>query len=278
MTLIAGDVQTVVRAESHLASIAVTGQQLSVVMPNGGVLSPSPVVTVSPTAAAIAHTFTANISASTVGEYQLEWRFTYSDGEIVDRKETRTCTYTDVGALVRRRLQETNGTLADADLDAEVWTVIRTLQDRFAALQIAGGYSGLTGLDQERFDWAVGLVTALKLRPGRAKSLPVGEVSQIKLGQSSFVYANGSAGTPLEQQWLQEAVISLGRVTVIQAQFQAAAAAFQPFKVSGPTRYAVQQGSVETLLGGVIRLLTDHWFLDASGENSNGDGGFQPVF
>ncbi len=278
MTWIAGDNQLVSPTETHIAAVAPMAQMLTVSLPNGGLLAPAPVVTVSPATASLSHTFTAIVASGVVGEYRLAWRLSFSDGEVLERNENRVCTYTDVGALVRRRLQETTTTLADADLDPEVWAVIRMLQDRFTALQLMGGYASLMGLDQERFDWAAGLITALRLRPSRAKTLPVGEVSQIKLGQSSFVYADGSSGVPLEQQWLQEAVITLGRVSVIQAQFQAAATAFQPFRVSGPTRYAVQQGSVETLLGGVIRLLTDHWFLDATGENTNGDAGFQPVF
>ncbi len=278
MTWITGDVQVVTRTETHAQAISATTQQLTVTVPNGSILSPAPVVTVSPTGSALAHTFIVSIAAAFTGVYRLSWHLAFSDGEVLDRNEVRVCTYTDIGGLVRRRLQESTASLMDVDLDPEVWAVIRTLQDRFTALQIAGGYNSLVGLDQERFDWAVGLVTALRLRPTRAKAIPVGELAQIKLGQSSFVYSDGRVGIPLEQQWLQEAVISLGRVTVIQNQFQAAATSFQPFRISGPTRFATQQGSVETLLGGVIRLLTDRWFLDATGENTNGDAGYQPVF
>lgn len=278
MTWIIGDVQEVIRTETHAQVVSPTTLQLVVTRPDGALISPMPLVTVLPTGSALAHNFTATIPATITGVYLLAWHLAFSDGEVLDRNEVRVCTYSDIGGLVRRRLQESTSTLVDGDLDPEVWAVIRTLQDRFTALQIAGGYDSLVGLDQERFDWAVGLVTALRLRPTRAKVVPVGELAQIKLGQSSFVYSDGRAGTPLEQQWLQEAVISLGRVSVIQSQFQAAASSFQPFRISGPTRFAVQQGSVETLLGGVIRLLTDHWFLDATGENSNGDAGYQPVF
>ena len=273
---ISGEVQTVQRLEIHAASVAITSSSLAIAQPDGTMLNPSPAVTSAPAGMALQHTLQALVPVTQVGRYQLTWQYATSDGQSFSQPETHFASYVDIAGLIRRRLLESTTTLAEADIDAEVDFTVRTLVDRFVAIQKLGGYAGLSGLDCERFDEAVGLLTAVRMRAYRPKQAPVEEISQVKLGQSAFVYAPppvGSGKTPrsLAAQWLSEAAAALGRVSAVQAQYAAAASAFQPFRVSGPTRYVKSVGEIETVMGSVIRLLTDDWFLTA--DYIQGDAG-----
>lgn len=266
MLFIVNDTSLLTRQETHAHRESVSSVTAAVILPDGTTLSPAPAVTSQIGGPDIAHLFTFVLHPTQAGPYRVTWTLSLSDGQTLDRVETHFACWTDVGALVRRRMQETPATLTDADLAPEVAFTVRTLVDRFVPLRLAGGYSGLTGLDQDRFDTAAALLTAVGLRPSRPKQTPVGEVGSVTLEQQEFRFSTGPPGPSLESQWREEALLALGRVTVIQAAYASAAASFQPFTVSGPTRFARTQGEIETLLGGVIRLLTDQGGLSASGE------------
>jgi hypothetical protein len=270
--LLIGDTQTISRVESFPAAETVIGATANLVRPDGSQQSGLS-VSWTPTVAATSVTFSTQVTASLPGEYALVWQIHLGDGQVLNRYQRLFAAYTNVGDLIRRRLNETSLVLPEADLDAEVSFTVTSLVDRFVPLQMAGGYGGLAGLDQDRFDRAVGLFTALRLRACRAKSVPIGEIDRVQLGQNGFQFANGQAEEqkPLEQQWLEEALIALGHVGPIHTLYQSAAASYKPFVVSGPTRNAQSQGALETLASGVIRLLTDSWQVGTPPEDYAAD-------
>ncbi|CCW36210.1 hypothetical protein CTKA_01688 [Chthonomonas calidirosea] len=270
--LLVGDTQTISHSETFSVAAMVAGASASLVRPDG-TLQNDLSVSWTPTGAGTSFIFSTQVAAPLPGEYRLTWTIHLGDGQVLNRSEGHFATYTDVGALIRRRLNETVLSLPEADLDAEVTYTVRSLVDRFVPLQMAGGYGGLIGLDQVRFDRAMGLLTALRLRASRAKSVPIGEIGRVQLGQNGFQFANaqGNGLKPLEQQWLEEALIALGHVSPIHALYQSAAASYKPFVVSGPTRNAQCQGALETLASGVIRLLTDAWQVGTPPEDYAAD-------
>ncbi len=254
-------------------SVTLSSPTLSVVKPDGTILSPAPTVTVIPTQTALSHTLSAVVPAALAGKYSMMWGYTTSNGQALASTSTAYASFTDVPGLIRRRLNESTQTLQDGDIDPEFEFTVRTLFDRFVPLQMLGTYLNLTGLDQERFDQAAGLLTACRFYEYRAKAVATGTVSQVKMGQNAFVFAPPKhTGKTLQDEWKAEALLALGRVSVVQTQFVAAASSFKPFRVSGPTRYVKTQGEIETLLGGVIRLLTDDWYL--TDDYINGDIGY----
>ncbi len=257
---IAGEIITVSRTDTASAAVSVSAPQLTAARPDGTVQQLSVAVTGSQPGTQ--HTLSALLPVTMAGKWHLLWSYNTSDGQTLLETETHFAGYTDMGALVRRRLNESTATLADTDLDPELEFTVRTLIDRFTALQQAGGYGGLTGQDQERFDQAAGLLTAVRMYQYRTKPVPTAQVQQVKMGQNAFVFGAAKQTTgELTSAWKQEALLALGRVSLVQQQFAAAAASFKPFQASGPTRYQKSQGGIETLMGGVIRLLTDDWYL-----------------
>jgi hypothetical protein len=280
--LIVNDTQVLSRNEIHeaapdtgVACVTISSATLAVTKPDGTVLSPAPAVTFAPSGAAASHAFKAPLTPGQGGAYRLVWSYTRGDGQVFNRVENRFASWTDIGALIRRRLRETPATMPDSDFEAEVAILVRTLVDRFLLLQQAGGYNGLAGLDQDRFDQGVALLTAAKLRMTRRKATPVGDLAEVKLTQGSeYRFTTPSMPGPrLESEWVAEALLSLGRVTLIQQIYAASAASFQPFAVSGPTRNSRQAGNTETLLSGVIRLITDDWALTPDNQDQAGDFG-----
>jgi hypothetical protein len=209
------------------------------------------------------------------GSHRVTWAFTVG-GLTIERVELYFVAWTDVWATVRRRLREVSITLPDTDIDAEMTVTVRQLVDRFVLLQQQGGYEGLLGLDQERFDTAAAYLTALSMRFYRMKTVPIGEVAEVKLNQNMFSFSgrNVPVQNSLEDIWLKEALLSLGRVTAVQQMYASAASSFKPFLVSGPTRTKIANGHYQTLLSGIIELLSDHWndgndapdYYDGSGQ------------
>ena len=259
---IVGDTSLASTTITTATSVTLSGVTLVVTLPGGTTLSPNPTVTVTPTQANLTHTLTAAVPATTGGKYGLQWTVTTSNGQTLVVNQVAYASYTDVAGLIRRRLNETMQTLEDTDIDPEYEFTSRTLFDRFVPLQTLGTYSSLTGLDQERFDQGAGLLTAARLYQYRAKAVATGNVSQVKMGQNAFVFEPSKhTGKTLQDEWKAEALLAIGRVSVVQAQFQSAATSFKPFMVSGPTRYVKSQGEIETIMGGIIRLLTDDWYL-----------------
>lgn len=262
--LLLGDSQIVSRCESFASAETVTSATASVVRPDGSVQGPLSVA-YSPTTPSQNITFRTTLTAPLPGEYRLYWLLQMGDGSTLNRCETHFAAYTDMGALIRRRLRETSSSLEENDLDSEIAFTVRSLVDRFEPLQNMGGYGGLTGPDRDRFDRAVGLLTALRFRTFRPKSVPLGEIERVQLGQNGFYFVPSaqssprSYGVPLEQQWFEEAVVSLGHVSAIRTLYQAAAASYKPFVVSGATRAAQATGALETLASSILRLLTDAW-------------------
>jgi len=194
------------------------------------------------------------------GMHRVTWSFT-AGGTAIERVEIYFVAWTDVWAIIRRRLRESGTSLPDVDIDGEIAVTVRQLVDRFSLLQAQGGYEGLSGLDQERFDTAAAYLTAISMRFYRMKTVPIGELSSVKLNQNTFQFASQQqkGEVSIEEQWLHEAIVSLGRVTAIQTMYASAAASFKPFLVSGPTRYKLSQGHYQTLLSETLTLLTDRW-------------------
>jgi hypothetical protein len=276
--LIVNDTQTLSRKEIHAptpdtgtAAVTIASASLTVTRPDGTLLSPSPTVRWSPATSGAEHVFIASLTPSQGGAYRTIWGYSQSDGQTFDRPVEYFASWTDVGGLIRRRLRETRESLPDREIEQEIAFMTRTLVDRFVLLQNAGGYSGLVSLDQERFDQGMGLLVAAKLRRTRRKQTPVGELAEVKLSQGSeFRFGTpGVATKTLEQEWIDEAMLALGRVTVIEQSYGSLASSFLPFQVSGPTRNSKSQGNTETLLSGVIRLLTDCWALTPDNDDQN---------
>lgn len=194
------------------------------------------------------------------GDHLVKWSFSIN-GITIDRVETYFVAWTDVASTVRRRLRESSTSLPDVDIDAEVAVTVRQLIDRFTSLQQAGGYAGLVGLDQERFDTATAYMTALRMRMYRAKVVPIGELTGIKMNNTDFRYTSLVAPGQLsiEQEWMNEALLSLGRVRLVQQDYASAAASWSPFTISGPTRTNIANGQVQTLLTNVLQSLSDTW-------------------
>lgn len=285
----AGDTWKASWTEIHSAPEIVSSALLTVTNPSGSPAAPS--VTITPGGAAGTHNLSALITPIAAGGYSLAWSISLADGQTIQRKERGFAGWTDLGAFIRRRLRETPQSLLDSDLAAEMDLTTLTLVDRFTSLIQAGGYSAFTGMDQMRFDRAAGLLTAIRLRAMRPKPVPLGEPGSVKLDQNQFVYGpmppndatgeNGSQtiaagiGKPIERQWLEEALASLSKITVIAQNYSVRGTALKPFLVSGPTRFQLSRTNItETLLSGVIRLLTDDWNIGVPPEDYYGDYGW----
>jgi hypothetical protein len=158
------------------------------------------------------------------------------------------------------RLQRDLSQLPYVDVALEVRAISHRLVSRFISLATLGGPEALVGADADFYAEAVGLMAAVRLRPFLAKQTPTGEVERVKVNQNEFQFTNPDrTEKPVEQIWLEEATLALGRVNCIRQAYQAAAASFSPFALSGPTRAAKERGCLETLMASTIRLLTDDW-------------------
>jgi hypothetical protein len=259
--MIVGETRTITRVETKDAAFSVANATLVVVQPDGTNPTQEPTITVTGNATT-AVTLSALLHPTQAGQHRVTWTFDVGT-ETYDRVDFYAATWTDMAGSIRRRLQKDSTSLPDTTLDPEVDWVIRTLLDRFTCL---GKYASLTGLDQDRFDQAVALLVAAKLRPFLPKSAAAGELLTIRQDDVTQQFApTGRKLTGLEDDWITEATLALGRVTCIQALYAANAAAFQPFKLAGPTRNNRSQGNSETLLSATIRQITDAWTLEADG-------------
>lgn len=243
-----------------LTTFQVSGASVNILQPDGTLYSGALSVQTFSSSAALTQELRAVWTPAMGGMHRVEWTFQVS-GVTITRVEQYFVAWTDVWSIIRRRLRETSMSLPDVDIDSEVTTTVRQLVDRFSLLQQQGGYEGLVGLDQERFDTGAAYLTALAMRYYRMKTVPIGEVQTVKVGPNEFGYRQGqqAAEQSIEDVWLQEGLLSLGRVTAIQTTYASAASSFKPFVVSGPTRHKLQQGHYETLMSSVLRLISDRW-------------------
>jgi hypothetical protein len=267
---LAGDGSTVAGASAFLRHLetsvdgatqfGLTDAAVSIRQPDDTIYSGVAPVQVLPDGAALTQELRTVWQPVMAGPHEVVWTFRALGTEL-RRVETYFVSWTDVASVIRRRLRETSTTLSDVDIDAEVAVTVQQLVDRFVLLQQDGGYAGLAGLDQERFDTAAAYLTALSLRYYRMKAVPLGEISSVRLNEHTFQFTSGQqkGERPIEQQWLDEALVSLGRVSRVQQEYAASAASFKPFLVSGPTRHKLNTGHYETLMSSVLRLITDRW-------------------
>ena len=178
----------------------------------------------------------------------------------------------DALKFTQARLQTDPSTVPTIDWKLEIQSISNALADRYeSVLEETGGVDGLS--DKDKLFWAegVGNLVALRLRPVIARNVANGDIVSVKLAQQEFHFAgNPRSGKPAEQQWLDDAVLAIGRVSPIRALYRAAAAAFNPFLLSGPTRAAKSTGLHETLMSGLVRLLTDDWNADTDSESGVG--------
>jgi hypothetical protein len=234
-----------------------TEVDLSVIKPDGTPETSSG-ITVTPGTAALSQEITATFAGPIGGEYHLQWTVR-AGSSVLERPEVYFASWTDVSAAVRRRLLETAQTLADADLDPELAWMAREFVDRFSCLSIAGGYQALTGLDQDRFDQALALATAARIRRSRIKRVPAGEIIEETQGDEGWTFSDPlkyvKQTLSVEDEWMQEAARAIGQVTCVKASFAARAARIQPFLMAGPTRDAETAGCPDTPLSTVLRIL-----------------------
>jgi len=243
-----------------VTAFTITSPSVEILQPNGVPYTGISSIQAIPGGAAISQELRAVWTPQMGGPHVVNWSFSVN-GLNIGRTEEYFVGWTDIPSVVRRRLRETSTSLPDVDIDAEVAVTVQQLIDRFVELQRVGGYQSLAGLDQERFDTCAAYLTAISMRFYRMKMVPIGELSTVKLNQNSFSFTPGQekGEVSIEAKWLQEALLSLGRVTLVQQAYAAAANSFKPFVVSGPTRYKEQTGHIETLMSGVLRLLSDRW-------------------
>lgn len=174
--------------------------------------------------------------------------------------------------ICRSRLLETAQSFPDGELYPELDLMLIELEARFTVL---GDATLLTGNDRKFFEQAVGLFVAAKLRASRPKRAPTGEISDIRTGSQEFAFDNLDRArlrdiTTVEEQWVAEANVALGKVSMIRS-FLQAAGSWSPFVLSGPTRNVEQSGYIETLISSDIRLLTDKFILDIDDTIDYGD-------
>lgn len=178
----------------------------------------------------------------------------------------------DAFNFAKARLQRDPSTVENVDWKLEMRSISNGLSSQFeAVLTPYGGVDGLSESDQLFWAEAVGLMTAIRLRQFIARTTVSGDVMAIKLENQQFNFSGSSkAKKPVEQQWFEDAVLAVGRVSPIRAMYQIAAAAFCPFVLSGPTRLAKSTGLHETLMSGLVRLLTDDWNADTDSQSGVG--------
>jgi len=260
--MIVGETRTLQHQEAAASAFTVTSPTLVVTKPDG--TNESPITpTVSPGGATTPQTLIASYTPASAGKYVMTWGLTVG-AQVLKRPEIYFASWTDAAALIRRRTQKSVTDLPDATIDPELWYTVRTLIDRFPTLQTAGGYATLAGADQDRFDEAAGLLTAARLRAFLPKTVLTGDVQEIEIqNQTRERYQPVAPSVPLEKQWIEEAILALGRVTLIQQAYAAAAGNFSPFVVSGPTRTSLGLGNIETLVASDVRLLTDQWAISS---------------
>jgi hypothetical protein len=212
----------------------------------------------------------------TPGNYTLRFRFTVLDAngvasvlepaysfELLDEPHLPKA-----AQIARNRLNQTEATLADAQLYPEIDLIVRRLQIRYAML---GSVLALTGDDRALTEEAIGLMVAVRMRAFLGRTNATGDLVSIKLVQQQFTFQGGPRQQkPLEQIWLEEAYLALGQVSAIKAMYTLAASAFHPFLLSGPTRTAKATGLHETLMSGLVRLLTDDWNADTDSQSGVG--------
>jgi hypothetical protein len=178
----------------------------------------------------------------------------------------------DALKFAQARLQRDPSAVENVDWELEIRAIGNRLASQFdAVLAPVGGIENLSDSDQLFWAEGVGLMTAIRLRQFLARTTVAGDVTAIKLVDQQFNFSGSSkAKKPVEQQWLEDALLAIGRVTPIKAMYQAAAAAFCPFMLSGPTRAAKATGLHETLMSGLVRLLTDDWNADTDSQSGVG--------
>lgn len=236
-----------------VSTFTISSPTLTVLKPDGTSITPD--VTVSPGTASATQVLTATVPFDVAGNYRMKWSFDIG-AQTLTRIEDYFTFWTDVPAMVRRRMQNTITQLPDSEIEAEFNTMQRMINDSYTTL---GGYSNLSGLDQERFDEGVGILVALRMRQYKPPTSPVGFISQWKIQQNSLSFKQNEGRKPARNQeeiWLDEAYTALGRVSAIQAVYNTMKANFHFMTVSGPTRSA-NQFQTESLFSFVARLLTD---------------------
>ncbi len=258
--MIVGELLIARHTETADTAFTLTAEEvaLSITKPDGTSVSPSPAISVDPGSSSTTQTMEAAFVGEIAGVYRLNWAVSIGSS-VLERQEVYFASWTDVSGAVRRRLTETATTFPDADLDPELAWMAREIVDRFPCLGAGGGYGGLTGLDQERFDQALGLLTAAKLRPSRVKRVPSGDVIEEKQGDEARTFSDRAkyarATVTLEESWAAEAARALTQVTCIKAAFAGRAARIKPFLMVGPTRTDFEAGRPDTPLATVLRIL-----------------------
>jgi hypothetical protein len=233
---------------------------LAVTLPDGTLLSPAPTVTVTPGISALVQTLSAVVPFATGGAYRLAWSMHVGSDNPIIRTEDYFAFWTDVPALVRRRLLRDAATLLSSDIEAEAVLTVRRLLTVWICLV---SYNALSGNDRGFFDEALALIMAARMAD-YLPTLATGAVIQQKEMDEEVSYSDLDRNRKRRSQaevWAEEAAAALGQIACIKA--SRAASSFQPFRVSGPTRTAIAAGCPETLLTSVLRLLSDDFCLDS---------------
>jgi hypothetical protein len=229
-----------------------------------------------PTPSSVRVWLLVDTTSMTPGDYTVRFKFTVLDAnggttllepsydfELLDEPHLPKA-----AQIARTRLVQSQATLPDTQLYPELDLLVRRLQLRYPML---GSVVALTGDDRGLAEEAIGLMTAIRMRAFLGRTNATGDLVSVKLVQQQFTFAGGPRQVkPLEQIWLEEAYVALGQVASIKAYFTARAAAFNPFQLSGPTRTAKATGLHETLMSGLVRLLTDDWNADTDSQSGVG--------
>lgn len=256
--MIAGDTQLIkLQADSQTpytlspTDITITGLQ-----PDGTPLATPTQVTVTPSTSSATQSVTALLNFPQAGRYLVNWTL-HQGGQTVTQSEQYFAAWTNPYRTARNALQRTTDNLPDADLDLHFAEIAQQITDKFPCLQ-PGGYSGLTGLDKERFDTALGLFAAVRLINRIGASVATGAITAVKLNQDSYEFATPQRpqASPNEyNDWLSEAKFAIGKISCINAYYAGQASSAKIFVVAGPTRDARNNGRADAYINELIRTI-----------------------
>ena len=254
--MIVGETCVVVHSETAAAAYTLSGSDVTIEVldPNRNAITPAPSPTVVPGSSSTVQSIEALIHPTIGGQYRLTWTINVGSS-ILKRKEVYFAAWTDIYTFLRTRLQKSATDLPDAEIDTEYAITVRSIQ---GSLPVIGAYGNLLNDDQDNFDTAAALITALKMNRYKPPSIAGGVITQYRQQTSQWTFehpemdknpSNTFAG------WYNEAVNALQQVSTVASLYAQRRAGFRKFRISGPTRQAkglYQSQSLFTIMAGLL--------------------------
>ena len=177
-----------------------------VVTPPTGVAEPSSGATVSPAGASTTQTLQYDYNPQVGGQHRLLWDYTV-DGVVKYAKQSFWVTWEPVYSRVRTLLSLSEAALSDETLGYYYSALAIAILGQFPSL---GEYHELDAEKASIFDQGVAWLLAAELRPTVPKSSPVGELTMIRKGTTTFQYANPYAWRRSELPTVEGSWVKLG--------------------------------------------------------------------